>query len=82
MERRKGTFVLNNSRDSWAGRAQAIHVIAEATFTAIRDTRNQESNYYISAPSGKVPAGTFIVVRDGALFSNVTISAGAVEIIF
>jgi hypothetical protein len=82
MDRKKGTFILNDTRAGWTGRAIGIHVIAETTFTAIRDTRNQESNYYISAPSGKVPAGTFIVVRDGALFSNVTISAGAVEIIF
>jgi hypothetical protein len=82
MDRKKGTFILNDTRAGWTGRAIGIHVIAETTFTAIRDTRNQDSSYYISTPSGKVPAGTFIVARDGALFSNVLLTAGAVEIIF
>jgi hypothetical protein len=82
MERRKGTFVLNNSRDSWAGRAQAIHVIAETTFTAIRDNKNKDASYYISTPAATIPAGTYIVARDGALFSNVTLTSGAIEIIF
>jgi len=82
MDRKKGTFILNNTRAGWAGRAIGIHVIAETTFTAIRDTRNQDSSYYISTPASAIPAGTYIVARDGALFSNITFSSGAVEIIF
>lgn len=82
MEKRKGTFVLNNNRDSWAGRAIAIHVISETTFAAIRDTRLKDETYYISAEGESIPAGTYIVARDGALFSNISLTNGAVEIIF
>jgi hypothetical protein len=82
MDRKKGTFILNDTRAGWTGRAIAIHVISQTTFTAIRDTKNQESSYYISTPASAIPAGTYIVARDGALFSNITFSSGAVEIIF
>jgi hypothetical protein len=82
MERKKGTFILNNSRNQWTGRAIGIHVITETTFMAIRDTRNQETSYYISTVGGAIPAGTYIVARDGALFSNISLTNGAVEIIY
>jgi hypothetical protein len=82
MERRKGTFILNDSKESWTGRAMAIHVISETTFAAIRDTRLNNETYYISTEGGTIPAGTYIVARDGALFSNILLTNGAVEIIF
>ena len=82
MERRKGSFILNDTRTVWQGRAHAIHVLADATFTSIRDTKNQASSYYISAPDAAVKPGAVIAARDGSQFTAVGISAGAVEIIF
>lgn len=82
MERRKGSFILNDSRTVWQGRAHAIHVLADTTFTSIRDTRNQSASYYLSATGESVKPGAVIAARDGAQLVAVSISAGQVEIIF
>jgi hypothetical protein len=82
MERKKGTFILNDSRIGWQGRAIGIHVITETTFYAIRDNKNKDTSHYISTIGGAIPAGTYIVARDGALFSNISLTNGAIEIIF
>jgi hypothetical protein len=82
MERRKGSYIFNDKRITWQGKAQAIHVIADATFTAIRDTRNQQARYYIAMENEVIKAGAVIAARDGAQFTAIGISAGAVEIIF
>jgi len=82
MERKKGSFILNDTRTVWSGRAVAIHVLADATFTAIRDTRNQSASYYLSATGESVKPGAVIAARDGAQFVAVSVSAGSVEIIF
>jgi hypothetical protein len=82
MDRKKGTFILNDTRAGWTGRAIGIHVIAETTFTAIRDTRLKDETYYISTEGDAIPAGTYIVARDGAQFSNIVLTNGAIEIIF
>jgi hypothetical protein len=82
MERKKGTFILNDTRTRWQGRAQAIHVLSETTFNTISDNKNKNQDYYISISNAGVPAGAYIVARDGALFSNISLTSGAIEIIF
>lgn len=82
MERKKGSYLLNDSRVVFNGRAQAVHVVEAARFSNLNDSRNQRAAYYIADTGVDVPAGTIIAARDGALFTNIQISTGAVEIIF
>ena len=81
MERKKGSFILNDGVTTWAGTAQAIHVITDCRFQVIKDSRNQDKNYYIQASASTIPAGTYIAARDGAKFNSILLSIGAVEII-
>lgn len=82
MERRKGSFILNDTTTMWQGRAQAIHVIADVKFASIRDSKNQTARYYLSSASGAVNAGAVIAARDGSQFVAISITGGALEIIF
>lgn len=82
MERKKGSYILNDSRIEFNGRAQAIHVLDDTTFTAIRDSRNQSASYYIALPDRAIKAGAVIAVRNGSQFTNISISSGSIEIIF
>jgi hypothetical protein len=82
MERKKGSFILNDGVTTWTGVAQAIHVVTDCRFQTIKDSKNQDKNYYIQASALTIPAGTYIAARDGAKFNNILLSLGAVEIIF
>lgn len=82
MERKRGSFILNNSRDSFDGRAKVIHVISATVFSTISDTNRNTINFYIASTGGEIPAGTMIAARDGASFSKIQLTSGAVEIIF
>lgn len=83
MERRKGSYSLNTA-GTFTGRFSAIQVTSAATVTALKDTKNRESalNIYIRDSSRSIPAGTILVGREAAAFTEVTISAGAIDIIF
>lgn len=82
MERSKGSFVLNNSRDTFTGRAKAIHVVSPTVFNSLADTKRNTLDYYVAATAGEIPTGTVIAARDGALFNSILLTSGAVEIIF
>ncbi len=83
MERRKGSYSLNKA-GTFTGRFAAIQVTSAAIITALKDTKNRESvlNIYIKDSSSIIPAGTILVGRDAAIFTEVTISSGAIDIIF
>lgn len=82
MERKKGSFILNDTNTVWQGRAQAIHITADVKFSTLRDSKNKTASYYISSESEGVYSGSVISARDGAQFVAVGITSGSVEIIF
>jgi hypothetical protein len=83
MERRKGSYSLNKS-GRFQGRFTAFQVTASATVTALVDTKQRDAalKYYINDNKTVLPSGTIIAARDGAQFTEVTISEGAIDIIF
>lgn len=82
MERKKGSFILNNSRKEFTGRIQAIHVVSDTTFSKLIDSKRQSIQHYISDGTKSIPAGTIIAARDGSVLTNIAISDGAIELIF
>lgn len=81
MERRKGSYSLNKA-GSFTGRFTALEVTASATVTALVDSKRNTAAYYINDNRVAIPAGTILVARDAAQFTEITISGGAVDIIF
>lgn len=82
MERKKGSFILNNSRDTFTGRAKAVHVISTTIFNVLNDTSTKTKDNYIASPDGELAAGTVIAARNGALFNTIQLTNGVIEIIF
>jgi len=81
MDRRKGSYSLNTA-GTFTGRFTAIEVTTAATVTTLTDSKRNNKDYYIKDTSRSIPAGTILVGRDATQFTTVTISAGAIDIIF
>jgi hypothetical protein len=83
MEYKKGSF-LQVGAGTFAGRFQAIRIIADATITEIIDSSNRENNIkkYISDSKSAIRGAAVIAARDGAFLRSVTITGGTIEIIF
>jgi hypothetical protein len=82
MEYKKGSY-LQVGAGTFAGRFQAIRIIAEATITEIIDSnRDGDIKKYISNSRQAISNGAVIAARDGAFLRSVTITGGTIEIIF
>jgi hypothetical protein len=82
MEYKKGSY-LQVGAGTFAGRFQAIRIIADATITEIIDSSKDSSiTKYISNSRQAIINGAVIAARDGAFLRSVTITGGTIEIIF
>jgi hypothetical protein len=82
MDYKKGSY-LQVGAGTFAGRFQAIRIIADATITDIIDSNRDSSiKKYISDSRSSIKAGAIIAARDGAFLRSVTITGGSIEIIF
>lgn len=83
MERRKGSYSLNKG-GKFTGRFTAFQVTSAATVMSLVDTKQRDAaiDYYIYESRTALPAGTIIAARDAAQFTEISISAGSVDIIF
>ena len=76
----QGSFVLNNTTEKTAT-INAISVLEDTVFSAIRIAGTDVKATYIAAPGTAVKAGTIIRAVNAQQFSGVTLTSGSVLLI-
>ena len=73
----QGTFIVNNTAAKTVDH-DAIVVLEDTVFSAIRVAGNDVKSTYIAATGTAVKAGAIIRPINGAKFSGVTLTSGSV----
>jgi hypothetical protein len=76
----QGTFVVNNTAAKTVT-INAIVVLEDTVFSAIRIAGTDVKSTYIAAPATAVKAGTIIRAVNAQQFSGVTLTSGSVLLI-
>lgn len=83
MERKKGTFSLNGA-GTFTGRFKGFAVNTSCIVSTLVDNKKGRDSvdYHISNKLNELKPGCIVVCRDGAVFTEISISSGTIDIIF
>lgn len=76
----KGTFILNNTTE-FTGVIDAIVVLEDTVFNAVKVSGTDVKNQYIGTPATAVKAGAILTPKSDAKFSGVDLISGSVAIV-
>lgn len=76
----RGTFILNNTTE-YTGKVDAIVVLEDTVFNAIKIAGVDSKASYIGTPATAVKAGAIITPQNVQIFSGVKLTSGSVALV-